>query len=111
MSRGRAAVILVAALALAGLTWVYLARPDPHDAFRAAVAAAPGCAVATDCAVLQTSCPLGCAHAVPRSAYDALAALAADHVRQSVARQGQCAQDCEAPPAVVCTAGRCAFVD
>ena len=111
MSRGRAAVILEAALALAGLTWVYLARPAPHDAFRAAVAAAPGCAVATDCAVLTTSCPLGCAHAVPRSAYDALAALAADYTRQSEARQGQCAQDCEAAPAVTCQAGRCAFAD
>jgi hypothetical protein len=111
MRLGRAMAGLAVVALIGGLSWTYFARPSPYEAFRAAVEAAPGCVTAADCTVLQTTCPLGCAHAVPTSAAEALAEAATRYLAQAQRRDGVCAQDCLPPPAVICAAGRCAFAD
>ena len=111
MTPGRAVSGLAVVAIIGALSWVYLARPSPYEAFRTEIEAAPGCMTAAECTVLRTACPLGCAHAVPISAVDALSAAAERYVAQATRRDGLCAQDCLPPPPVTCEAARCAFAD
>ena len=109
MRMGRARWGLLAGAIVLALSWYLLARPAPHEAFRTAVSEAPGCKMASECTVLRTACPLGCAHAMPVSAREELSALAERYVQRARRRDGECAQDCAIPPPVTCKAGRCVF--
>lgn len=78
--------------------------------FAAALDEAPGCTSNAQCTVLFTECPLGCAHAVASDAVDVLHERAHALVERYRGAGGNCAYDCDTPPPVACTAGRCSFV-
>lgn len=102
------ASVFAACLGLFGLgAWVMLARDDAEAEFAAALKALPSCRVDADCTLIQTTCPLGCAHSVNVSEHARIKKLAARLSERHAKAHGACAYDCLTSGPVICDAGRC----
>jgi len=106
---GRRVYLAAALVALIGTASLYPFLKDPRPALERAISNASYCTSDDDCTILQTTCPLGCYHAVPKDQLDTLHATADRLLRRYEILHKTCAYDCMAPADVVCQANRCVF--
>lgn len=85
----------------------WLLQTPAEEKFENALQQAPGCKTAQQCTVLYTECPLGCYHAVAKTALPALSRLAEKLVNEN--RSRACAYDCLPPAQLACQNERCVF--